>query len=165
MLVKEIKLKNCPNCKERIGIHDVECPYCKYIDDPKYKKYNSKLKNKKRKKNNKSKSDIYKVLLLIPIISYLIFLMFNVDLLFVVIFLIVLNILCMFLKRIFCLYLIILEVLVLILNLIVNVYDISSSEGVINQIIIFVLGLLFIVFPKYLYILKSKKKVNKNKKK
>lgn len=155
--MKEIKLKNCPNCKERIGIHDVECPYCKYIDDPKYKKYNSKLKNKKRKNNKSNKKEIYKSLLLIPIITYLIYLIINVDYLFVVIFLIALNILCMFLKRMFCLYLIILESLVLILNLIVNVYDISSSAGVISQIIIFVLGLLFIVLPKYLYIVKSKK--------
>lgn len=164
MLMKEIKLKNCPNCKERIGIHDVECPYCKYIDDPKYKKYNNKLKNKKRKNNKNNKNEIYKVLLLIPIITYLIYLIINVDYLFVVIFLIALNILCMFLKRMFCLYLIILESLVLVLNLIVNIYDISSSAGVISQIIIFILGLLFIVFPKYLYIVKSKKMINKSKK-
>ena len=58
-----IILKNCPNCKERIGIHDIECPYCKYIDDPKYKKQNEKIlnnnKTKKKKvspKNNKTKS-------------------------------------------------------------------------------------------------------------
>lgn len=164
--MREVKLKNCPNCNKRIGFHDVECPFCKYIDDPKYKKHNDKLmKNNTSKRKNKKdkKKNIYKLLLLIPIISYLIFLMVNVDYLFVVIFLLLLNILCMFFKRIFCLYLIILESLVVILNLVINIYDISSKSVLINQIIIFVLGLLFIVFPKYLYILKSKKKKIKKK--
>ena len=45
---EEIELKNCPNCKERIGKHDIECPFCKYIDDPKYKKHNEKLKKSNR---------------------------------------------------------------------------------------------------------------------
>lgn len=58
--MKSIELKNCPNCKERIGKHDIECPYCKYIDDPKYKKHNEKLLNKKKtikkKSTNKNKT-------------------------------------------------------------------------------------------------------------
>jgi len=162
--MKNVELKNCPNCKKRIGIYDVECPFCNYIDDPKYKKYNEKLMKKNNIKRKNKKRDIYKLLLLIPMVSYLIFLMVNVDYLFVVIFLLLLNILCMFLKRIFCLYLIIIESLVVILNLIVNIYDISSKSVLINQIIIFVLGLLFIVFPKYLYILKSEKMISKSKK-
>ena len=42
------ELKNCPNCNERISVHDVQCPYCKYIDDKRYKKENDKLKKKKK---------------------------------------------------------------------------------------------------------------------
>lgn len=41
-----MKLKNCPNCQQRISINDIECPYCKYIDDKKYQKENNKLKQK-----------------------------------------------------------------------------------------------------------------------
>lgn len=43
-----MELKNCPFCGERISIHDIQCPYCKYIDDKKYKKENDKLKTKKK---------------------------------------------------------------------------------------------------------------------
>ena len=51
-----IELKDCPNCKNRISIKDVQCPYCKYIDDPKYKKENDKmLKVNKKKKKKKYK--------------------------------------------------------------------------------------------------------------
>lgn len=42
-----MELKNCPNCKERISVKDIQCPYCKYIDDKRYKKENDKLKKKK----------------------------------------------------------------------------------------------------------------------
>lgn len=39
-------LKNCPNCQQRISINDIECPYCKYIDDKKIsKKKHIKQKN------------------------------------------------------------------------------------------------------------------------
>ena len=51
-----MELKNCPNCNERISIHDIQCPYCKYIDDKRYKKENDKLKkNKKTVKLNEKK--------------------------------------------------------------------------------------------------------------
>ena len=51
-----MELKNCPNCNERISIHDIQCPYCKYIDDKRYKKENDKLKkNKKNVKLNEKK--------------------------------------------------------------------------------------------------------------
>ena len=54
--MNEIELKNCPNCNSRIGIHDIECPYCKYIDDIKYQKHNKKLAKKKGKKKKKQKN-------------------------------------------------------------------------------------------------------------
>ena len=93
------ELKNCPNCNERIGIHDVECPYCKYIDDPKYKKHNNKLIKNKIKSKRKKKNDIYKVILIIPIIAYLILLLFKIDYSIILFILMLLNILCMFIKK------------------------------------------------------------------
>ena len=34
-----MELKDCPNCKKRISINDIECPYCKHIDDKRIIKY------------------------------------------------------------------------------------------------------------------------------
>ena len=76
--MKEIELKNCPNCKKRIGIHDIECPFCKYIDDPKYKKHNSKLNKKTNTKKN-NKDDIYKIILIMPILMYLASFMLDIN--------------------------------------------------------------------------------------
>lgn len=28
-----MELKDCPNCKKRISVSDIQCPYCKYIDN------------------------------------------------------------------------------------------------------------------------------------
>lgn len=46
-----MELKNCPNCKMRISVNDIKCPYCEYIDDKRYKKENEKLKVRKMNEN------------------------------------------------------------------------------------------------------------------
>lgn len=71
--MEEVKLKNCPNCGERINKNDIQCPYCKYIDDKRYKKENDKLlnnnKNKKVKKKNKKKELIISLVFVTVLIS------------------------------------------------------------------------------------------------
>lgn len=158
----EIELKNCPNCNERIGKQDVECPYCKYIDDPKYKKYNEKLKrskiNKKKVKNNKN--NVYKILLLIPLMSYLGYLIINNFLSLVIISLILLNILCFVMKKIFALYVIIIEIIALLFNFCLNVYDMSlvnSFKGLTMELVTLLFGFVLVIVPKYIYLIKSKK--------
>lgn len=56
-----MNLKNCPNCKQRISENDIQCPYCKYIDDKRYKKENDKLK-KKQLEEKRSKKELKKKL-------------------------------------------------------------------------------------------------------
>lgn len=155
--MKKIELKNCPNCKERIGIHDVECPYCKYIDDPKYKNHNKKLKKKK----TNSKNNMYKILLLIPIIFYLVYLLFNVELKIIIISLILLNILCLLVKKKVIFGITIIESIFLVYNFFKNIIDIKYNNVLIN-VVILILGLFFIISPKIIYILKTKRK-NKRK--
>lgn len=159
--MKNIELKDCPNCHERIGIHDVECPYCKYIDDPKYKKHNEKLKkNKKRKKN-----DIYKMILSIPILTYLIYLLLDIKLSYILIPLILLNFMCIFTKKTWILITMVIEVIILLFNFINRIYNIiqNNSGNLTIEIILFSLGTIFIFIPKIIYITKSKKK-RRNKK-
>ena len=165
--MKNIELKNCPNCNERIGIHDVECPYCKYIDDPRYKKYNKKIKNNK-KKNKDNKNDIYKIILLIPIVTYLIYLLIDVNKYMIIVPLILLNIMCLFVKKSLLFFDIILEIIVLLFNFINNIYHISfanSFDELKIEIVIFILGILFVIVPKFMYLVKSKKKRRKPRKK
>ena len=160
-----IELKTCPNCKKRIGIQDTECPFCKYIDDPKYKKYNEKLKKKKQTKKTK-KNDIYKPILLIPTLAYLTYLIFDTSALFLIISLIILNILCLFTKKTFLLYISLIEMLVLIFNLITSIYEMllaNNFKELSIQITIFILGITFIIIPKFIYLAKTKKK-KQNKK-
>lgn len=154
--MKEIELKNCPNCNKRIGNHDVECPYCKYIDDPKYKEYNKKLRtkqNKKSKRNNKE--DIYKIILLMPILMYLASFMLDINK-YLVMSLFILNILCLFIKKKYILYAIIIEIIAMSYNFIYNV--ISLSDNIKNEIIILLLGIIFIIIPKIIYCFKTKRK-------
>lgn len=77
-----MELKSCPNCKKRISINDVQCPYCKYIDDKRYKKENDKLKRKqleekrskkelKKKLNPSKKKKIRETLLMYLFISFM----------------------------------------------------------------------------------------------
>ena len=164
--MKNIELKNCPNCNERIGIHDVECPYCKYIDDPRYKKYNKKLQNNK-KKNKTNKNDIYKMILLIPIVTYLIYLLIDVDKYMIIIPLILLNVMCLFVKKSMLFFDIILEIIVLLFNFINNIYHISLNKSFNElklEIILLILGIIFIIVPKFMYLVKSKKKRRKPRK-
>lgn len=164
--MKNIELKNCPNCHERIGIQDIECPYCKYIDDPKYKKYNEKLaKNKRNKKSNKN--DVYKLLLFIPIISYLIYILINLNLAVIIIPLILLNIMCFFAKKVKIFAVMIIEIIVLSFNFINNIYQMFSSDSFekINiEILIFILGIILVIIPKLIYFFKTKKKKRKKRK-
>lgn len=154
--MKNIELKNCPNCKERIGKHDIECPYCKYIDDPKYQKHNSKItKNKKRRK----KKDIYKPILIIPIICYLIYMLFNINSLVIILSLVLLNFMCFVVKKDWIFGVILIEVITLIFNFITNIKDNFKLE-----IIALLLGIVFIIIPKVMYIIKSNKKKVKKKK-
>jgi len=157
--MKEIELKNCPNCKQRIGKHDVECPYCKYIDDPKYKKYNSKLKKKTNTKRN-NKNDIYKIILIMPILMYLTSFMLDINK-YLVLSLLLLNILCLFIKKKYVLLAIIIEIISMSYNFITNI--ISSIDNVKNEIIILLLGLIFIIIPKIIYCFKTKKRKNKKR--
>jgi len=156
--MENIELKNCPNCKKRIGSHDVECPYCKYIDDPKYKKYNDKLKNNKKRKTKKNDNK-YKIILFIPIISYLIYFVLNVNSFMIILPLILLNIMCFFTKKDWSIGVIFIEIIALILNFINNIMNNLKLE-----IIILLLGIIFIIIPKIIYIIKSNKKKTKKKK-
>jgi len=167
--MKKIELKNCPNCNERIGVQDIECPYCKYIDDPKYKKYNEKLKkNNLKNKTKKKKNNVYKQLLLIPILMYLGYLAFDLSMLKIIIPLILLNILCFFTKKTLVFGVMILEIIVLLFKFISSVHDMyltNSFKDIKVEIVIFILGILFVVMPKFMYILKSNKKRRKVRKK
>lgn len=156
--MKNVELKNCPNCKERIGQHDIECPYCKYIDDPKYKKHNKNL-NKKKKKDKKK---IYKILFLIPIIFYLIYLLFNIELKTIVISLILLNIMCLLVKKKIILWVMATEIISIMYIFIKNVID-SKYDSILLNLIILVLCLFFCISPKILYIVKTKKKSKRKK--
>lgn len=156
--MKDIELKNCPNCNNRIGIHDVECPYCKYIDDPKYKKHNKKVIENSIKSKSKKKTDIYKVMLLIPIVTYLVYLIFKVDRLVIILPLILLNIMCLFTKKDLVLGVTIIEIIVFIFNLVDNIKNIKI------EIIIFIFGIIFVIMPKVMYITNTKKKKRKSKK-
>lgn len=161
--MKNIELKNCPNCHERIGMQDIECPYCKYIDDPKYKKYNQKLL-KSKKNNNSKKKDIYKLLLFIPVMAYLIYLLIKIDLFMIIIPLILLNIMCFFTKKSSIFWVIIVEIIALSFNFIYNISKISLTDSF-KEIIIFILGIILIIIPKFIYIFKTKKKKRKTRKK
>ena len=153
--MKEIELKNCPNCKERIGVHDIECPYCKYIDDPKYKEYNKKLKIIKTKKRyKKRKDDIYKIILLMPVLMYLSAFLLDVNK-YLVMSLFLLNILCLFIKKKYILYVLVIEIIAMFYNFIYNV--ISLSNNIKNEIVILLLGIIFIVVPKIIYCIKVKR--------
>lgn len=159
--MKNIELKNCPNCHERIGIHDIECPYCKYIDDSKYKKYNQKL----LKNNNKSKkNNINKLILFIPVITYIIYLLIKFNLSMIIIPLILLNIMCFFTKKSSVFWVIIVEIITLLFNFVYNILKISLTDSF-NEIIIFILGIGLIIIPKFIYIFKTKKNKQKTRKK
>lgn len=162
--MRDIELKNCPNCHERIGKQDIECPYCKYIDDPKYKKYNANLKKKNSKKN---KNNIYKLLLLIPIVTYLIYLLFDFSLARVIIVLILLNIMCFFAKKTLVFGVMIIETIVLLIKFISRIFNMflnGAFKGFVIEIIILVIGIIFIIMPKLIYFFKSKKKKKIRKK-
>ena len=155
--MKNIELKYCPNCKERIGIHDIECPYCKYIDDPKYKKHNNKLKERKKNKN-----EVYKLMLLIPIFTYLFYSLFRLDLIKILIPLVLVNLICFKCKKVWIFIILSLELVVLFINFISNLYKIiidNSHQNLLLQVFIFIFGILFIVIPKIMYLIKIKKKI------
>lgn len=152
--MKNIELKNCPNCKKRIGLHDTECPYCKYIDDPKYQRQNNKLSKKKKKKIN-----IYKVMLIMPIIIYLIYMFININSFIITISLLLLNFMCFVVKKDWIYGVILIEIITLIFNFITNLKDNLKLE-----IIILLLGIIFIIIPKVIYIINNKKKKRKKKK-
>jgi len=154
--MKNMELKNCPNCKERIGIHDIECPYCKYIDDPKYKKHNKNLNKKKRK----NKNEIYKILFLMPIIFYLIYLLFNLEFKILLILLILLNIMCLWVKRKMIFVVITIEIMSMLYIFIKNIIELKTNNILINLIIL-ILGLFFVISPKIVYIIKTKKKIKR----
>jgi len=161
--MKNIELKNCPNCNKRIGTHDIECPYCKYIDDPKYKKHNEKMKKQKKKTKKKKQKNIYKILLLIPIISYLTYLLFNINSLIIIVSLIILNVLCLFTKKIISLYIMIIEIIILVFKFITNFYEMTLVDNYTDlktQIIKIISGIIFIIIPKGIYILKKVKRKN-----
>ena len=159
--MKNIELKNCPNCNSRIGIHDTECPYCKYIDDIKYQKHNKKLAQKKGKKKN----SIYSLILFIPILFYLIHLLFKINSLVIILPLILLNIMCLFVKKENIIWVILVEIIYLIFNLIKSITTIKIFNNLIIEIILFLLGIIFIIIPKFIYLIKTKKKKRKNNKK
>jgi len=165
--MKNIELKNCPNCHERIGKQDIECPYCKYIDDPKYKKYNEKLMKSKKNIKNK-KNNIYKLLLFIPILTYLVYLLFDLDSAKVIIPLILLDVMCFFTKKKLLFVVMLIEVIALsvkFISSISNMFLNDSFKGLGIEIIIFILGVIFIIIPKLIFLIKSKKKRRKTRKK
>lgn len=166
--MKKQELKNCPNCNEKIGVHDIQCPYCKYIDDPKYKKYNEKLKKSKKKpKKKKEEFNLYKILLLIPVLTYLFYLFLLNNLNIIVISLILLNLISLFTKKKYIIILIFIEICTLLVNFITNIYiyftsvDKDANIGFIE----FVFGIVFLLFPKIIYLLKTIKKKKKIRKK
>ena len=157
--MNNIKLKNCPNCQKRIGIQDIECPFCKYIDDPKYKKYNKNLK--KNKKDNP-----YKIILFIPIITYLLYLLLNTQKIVILVPIILLSFMCFFVKKTWVFGVIIIEFIIIFLNLINNIYQVfisNSKNNILIDLIIFLLGLLFIITPKIIYLIKVSKKRKRKK--
>lgn len=165
--MKKQELKNCPNCNEKIGVHDIQCPYCKYIDDPKYKKYNDKLKKSKKKtKKKKEEFNLYKILLLIPVLTYLFYLFLLSDLNIIVISLIFLNLIGLFLKKKYLIILIFIEICTLLVNFITNIYIYftSADKNVSIGFIEFVFGIIFLLFPKIIYLLKTVKKKKKSRK-
>lgn len=165
--MKKIELKNCPNCHERIGIQDIKCPYCKYIDDPKYKRHNDRLgKNKSKKYKYTKKNDVFKIIFLIPIVFYLMYLIYDFNLLKIILPLILLNVLCLFVKKSKIMVVIMLEISLFVFNFIRNIYIMNSNNDFSNikyEIIIFVFAVLFIVVPKFIYCIK-KTKIRKKKK-
>ena len=154
--MKNIELKNCPNCDNRIGIHDIECPYCKYIDDPKYKKYNDKLLKKNKRRRNKKM--LYKLLLLIPFFAYLFYLLIDIKSFVIILPLVLLNVMSLFTKKDWVFGILCIEIIVLFFRFIENV-----KGNLISELLVLIFGVVLLIVPKIIYLIKNKKKKRKKK--